>query len=375
MSLWVDKFRPRALDDLHYHEGLSARLKSLAASGDFPHMLFYGPSGAGKKTRITCTLRQLFGPGVEKLKIDQRVFLSPSKRKIEVNIVQSNFHLEITPSEAGNYDRVVIQELLKEIAQTQQVDLNAKQRFKGAAIHSPLERFCECIVDWTVVIINEADSLSRDAQAALRRTMEKYMSNMRIILCANSTSRLIAPIKSRCLLMRVAAPSDDEMQTVLTYVARRAYFDLPPEAAQEIIKDSGGNLRKAILVLEALKMQSPDLSGPLTIAKPDWETYCQKVAVLIVTEQTPARVMEIRTKFYELLSHCIPPTVILKTIAEAVVSQVDETLKAEIMHWAAFYEVRMRIGSKKIYHLEAWVVKVMSLYKQSFYQFDISEFS
>jgi replication factor C subunit 3/5 len=47
-----------------------------------------------------------------------------------------------------------------------------------------------------------------------------------------------------------------QMQTVLSYVARRAYFDLPPEAAQEIIKDSGGNLRKAILVLEALKMQS-----------------------------------------------------------------------------------------------------------------------
>ncbi|KAJ7227353.1 P-loop containing nucleoside triphosphate hydrolase protein [Mycena pura] len=355
MSLWVDKFRPRTLDDLHYHERLSARLKSLAASGDFPHMLFYGPSGAGKKTRITCTLRQLFGPGVEKLKIDQRVFLTPSKRKIEVNLVTSNFHIEITPSEAGNYDRVVIQELLKEIAQTQQVDLNAKQRFK-------------------VVIINEADSLSRDAQAALRRTMEKYMSNMRVILCANSTSRLIAPIKSRCLLMRVPAPSDSEMETVLTHVAKRAYFDLPPEVAQDIIKDSGGNMRKAVLVLEALKMQSPDLSGPLTIAKSDWESYCQKIANLIVTEQTPARVMEIRTKFYELLSHCIPPTVILKTVAEAVVSQVDETLKAEIIHWAAFYEVRMRIGSKKIYHLEAWVVKVMSLYKQSFYQFDISDF-
>jgi replication factor C subunit 3/5 len=65
-----------------------------------------------------------------------------------------------------------------------------------------------------VVVINEADSLSRDAQAALRRTMEKYMSNMRIILCANSTSRLIAPIKSRCLLMRVASPSRDEVTCV-----------------------------------------------------------------------------------------------------------------------------------------------------------------
>lgn len=66
----------------------------------------------------------------------------------------------------------------------------------------------------TVVIINEADSLTRDAQAALRRTMEKYMSNMRIILCANSTSKLIAPIKSRCLLVRVAAPTEDEVRLI-----------------------------------------------------------------------------------------------------------------------------------------------------------------
>lgn len=65
-----------------------------------------------------------------------------------------------------------------------------------------------------VVIINEADSLSRDAQAALRRTMEKYMSNMRIILCANSTSKLIAPIKSRCLLVRVAAPTVEEVSSI-----------------------------------------------------------------------------------------------------------------------------------------------------------------
>lgn len=71
-----------------------------------------------------------------------------------------------------------------------------------------------------MVIINEADSLSRDAQAALRRTMEKYMSNMRIILCANSTSRLIAPIKSRCLLIRVAAPSAEEV--FLIFIGRFA---------------------------------------------------------------------------------------------------------------------------------------------------------
>ncbi|KAF8529864.1 P-loop containing nucleoside triphosphate hydrolase protein [Gautieria morchelliformis] len=355
MALWVDKYRPRTLGDLHYHTDLSERLASLAGSGDFPHMLFYGPSGAGKKTRITATLRQLFGAGVEKLKIDQRVFVTPSKRKLDVNIVQSNFHIEITPSDVGIYDRVVIQEILKEIAQTQQVDLNAKQRFK-------------------VVIINEADSLSRDAQAALRRTMEKYMSNMRIILCANSTSKLIAPIKSRCLLVRVAAPTTKEMEIVLAYVAKKERFDLPPEAAAEIIEDCNGNMRKAILVLEALKMQSPDLTGSLSIAKPDWETYCHKVADLIIQEQTPQRVMDVRVKIYELLAHCIPPTTILKTVADRVVERVDESLKADIMHWAAIYEVRMRQGSKKIFHLEAWVIKVMSLYKHFVYGIDLTGF-
>ncbi|OBZ72352.1 Replication factor C subunit 5 [Grifola frondosa] len=356
MSLWVDKHRPRSLDELHYHEGLSARLRALAASGDFPHMLFYGPSGGGKKTRIECTLLELFGKGVEKLKIDQRVFMTPSRRKLDVNIVQSNYHIEITPSEVGTYDRVVIQEILKEIAQTQQVDLSAKQRFK-------------------VVVIHEADSLTRDAQAALRRTMEKYMSNMRIILCSNSTSKLIAPIRSRCLLMRVAAPDADEMQTVLDYVARREGFAIPEDTAREIVADANGNLRKALLVLEALKMQNTDLeSSALTIAKPDWETYCYKVADMIVQEQTPARIMEVRAKLYELLTHCIPASVVIKTIADGVVEKVDESLKADIMHWAAIYEARMRIGNKKIFHLEAWVVKVMSLYKHFFYGIDMDGF-
>ncbi|KAJ3480553.1 hypothetical protein NLI96_g8269 [Meripilus lineatus] len=355
MSLWVDFYRPKQLDGLHYHHDLSKRLRSLASSDDFPHMLFYGPSGAGKKTRIACVLRELFGKGTEKLKIDQRVFLTPSKRKLDINVVQSNYHIEITPSEAGSYDRTIIQDLLKEIAQTQQVDLSAKHRFK-------------------VVVINEADTLSRDAQAALRRTMEKYMSNMRIILCANSTSKLIAPIKSRCLLVRVAAPTTEEIVEVMKHVAKQERFGLEDEAAKEIAEDSNGNLRKALLVFEALRMQSPDLSGPLTIAKPDWETYCHKVADMIVQEQSPGRVMEVRSKLYELLSHCIPPTVILKTIAERVVDRVDESLKADIMHWAAVYELRMRVGNKKIFHLEAWVVKVMSLYKHFFYGIDMDGF-
>ena len=113
-----------------------------------------------------------------------------------------------------------------------------------------------CFVLFLVVVINEADFLSRDAQSALRRTMEKYMGNLRIILCANSTSKIIAPIRSRCLLMRVAAPSEEEMGKVLRHVAKREKFNLPTEIEQGVVREAGGNLRKALLVLEALKTQS-----------------------------------------------------------------------------------------------------------------------
>jgi replication factor C subunit 3/5 len=236
MALLVDKHRPRTLETLTYHPDLSDRLRSLAASGDFPHLLIYGPSGAGKKTRITATLRALYGPGVEKIKIDSRVFQTSSNRKLEFNIVSSNYHLEITPSDVGNYDRVVVQDLLKEVAQTQQVDLAAKQRFK-------------------VVVINEADHLTRDAQAALRRTMEKYSPNLRLILLANSTGNIIAPIRSRCLLVRVAAPTEDEIAGVLAKVGRKEGYKSCEPLEKRIAKDSGRNLRRALLMFEAVHAQ------------------------------------------------------------------------------------------------------------------------
>lgn len=97
MSLWVDKYRPATLDALHHHAAISTQLAELAAANDFPHLMFYGPSGAGKKTRIAAVLRQIYGPGAEKLKIEQKEFTTPSNKKLEVNIVSSNYHIEITP--------------------------------------------------------------------------------------------------------------------------------------------------------------------------------------------------------------------------------------------------------------------------------------
>jgi replication factor C subunit 3/5 len=230
---------------------------------------------------------------VEKIKIDSRVFTTSSSRKLEFNIVASVYHLEITPSDVGSYDRVVVQDLLKEVAQTQQVDQNARQRFK-------------------VVVINEADALTRDAQAALRRTMEKYSPNLRLILLANSTSGIIAPIRSRTLLVRVAAPTLGDIEQVLGSVGKREGWKAAPGLEARIAKESGRNLRRALLMFEAVHAMHEKVDDQTVIEMPDWEALVAQIAREIVEEHSPARILSVRSKMYDLLSHCIPATTVLK---------------------------------------------------------------
>ena len=155
MSLWVDKYRPNSLSKLDYHLEQAERLQNMVVNGNFPHLLVYGPSGAGKKTRIMALLRELYGPGVEKLRMEHQTFTvsgkiqrfsillcylaifvlqTPSNKKIEVMTVASNYHIEVNPSDAGMYDRIVVQEMIKTIAQTQQLDSHGQREFKGINI-------------------------------------------------------------------------------------------------------------------------------------------------------------------------------------------------------------------------------------------------
>ena len=198
------------------------------------------------------------------------------------------------------------------MAQTQQVDQAAKQRFK-------------------VVVINEADHLTRDAQAALRRTMEKYSPNLRLILLANSTSNIIAPIRSRTLLVRVAAPTEDEICGVLKMAAKHEKWADNQVLNKRIAAESGRNLRRALLMFEAVHAQKYDnrmsivkehllkilqnsekVTDKTAIPPPDWEALISQVADEIIAEHTPARIAQVRAKLYDLLTHCIPPTTILK---------------------------------------------------------------
>lgn len=345
MSLWVDKYRPSSLARLDYHKEQAAQLRNLVQCGDFPHLLVYGPSGAGKKTRIMCILRELYGIGVEKLRIEHQTITTPSKKKIEISTIASNYHLEVNPSDAGNSDRVVIQEMLKTVAQSQQLETSSQRDFK-------------------VVLLTEVDKLTKDAQHALRRTMEKYMSTCRLILCCNSTSKVIPPIRSRCLAVRVPAPSIEDICSVLSTVCRKEGLALPSTLARRLAEKSCRNLRKALLMCEACRVQQYPFTEDQEIPETDWEVYLRETANAIVSQQTPQRLLEVRGRLYELLTHCIPPEIIMKGLLSELLHNCDGQLKGEVAQMAAYYEHRLQLGSKAIYHLEAFVAKFMALYKK-----------
>src|SRR5579859_2871740 len=107
-----------------------------------------------------------------------------------------------------------------------------------------------------VVVINEADNLTRDAQSALRRTMEKYSPNIRLILIANSSTKILAPIRSRCLLVRVSAPNQEDIVKVLKNVVTAENLgNVAPGVLEQIAGESRRNLRRALLMLEAVYAQ------------------------------------------------------------------------------------------------------------------------
>jgi replication factor C subunit 3/5 len=81
-------------------------------------------------------------------------------------------------------------------------------------------------------------------------------------------------------------------------------------------------------------------------------------------ERSPQRILQVRAKLYDLLTHCIPATVILKTLTFRLVAQIDDALKADVVRWSAFYEHRIKTGSKVIFHLEAFVAKFMRIFEQ-----------
>lgn len=117
-------------------------------------------------------------------------------------------------------------------------------------------------------------------------------------------------------------------------------------------------------MLEACKVQKYPFTKTQEVPEIDWQRFLNETANQILTEQTPARLEQVRDRLYELLSQGIPPDVIFKGLVQVLTKSCDIDIKAEILSFASLYEWRMQLGSKQIFHLEAFVAHFMSTYKK-----------
>ncbi len=211
-ALWTEKYRPKTLDEIQDQEEIVSRLKEFVKTGTMPHCLFAGPPGTGKTTAALCLAHDLFGTRFP------------------------DVFMELNASDERGIE--VVRTTVKEFARMASL---SSVRFK-------------------ILVLDEADNMTGDAQHALRRTMEKYTDTCRFILCCNYSGRIIEPIQSRCALFRFTPLSEERVVDHLGHIAENEGLKITHEGLKSVMEVAEGDLRKGINALQAASSMSKTVS-------------------------------------------------------------------------------------------------------------------
>ena len=201
-EIWTEKYRPKNLDEVIGQRHVTERLKAYVETKNMPHLLMTGPAGTGKTTCSLAMAREMFG-----------------------DEWKGNF-IELNASDERGID--VVRGKIKEFART-----------------APLGN-----AEFKIVFMDEADALTSDAQAALRRTMEKYSKICRFILSCNYSSKIIDPIQSRCAVFRFKPLSKDDVKGFLMRIVTNENVKIDDEALDALVHVARGDMRRAVNSLQ-----------------------------------------------------------------------------------------------------------------------------
>ncbi|KAI4292637.1 replication factor C subunit 3/5 [Pancytospora philotis] len=347
--LWIEKHRPKTFAEITTHAEVVRKLQTYTLES-VPNIVFHGQPGHNRRTILYALVGHLFGQQTE-LK-QKSMEIKHNSTTISVSYLESDEVISITPSDYGNRDRLVVQSIIKEMAQTRPI-----LSMFGAHRHSV-----------KIIVINQAESLSRDAQAALRRTMEVYSSHFRIFMICTEVSRLMEPIRSRALFFRVRGFTQAEIVAICGAVVTRESYSLDHAALADIAANANGNMQRALCLCEmhCLNTAGKDVKKAkvdLANYRLEWEAQIEAVVALVRNQPRVENFAKIRKELYALLVACISPSVILLRMARALESSGFATSK-KIAEAALRYDERIKTGSKHLLHLEAFAAAAMYLYAQ-----------
>ena len=211
-EIWIEKYRPSNLSEVVGQTPITSRLKNYVKERSMPHLLFAGPAGTGKTTCALALARELFG-----------------------ELWKHNLH-ELNASDERGID--VVRGKIKEFARTAPL---GEDGFK-------------------IIFLDEADALTGAAQAALRRTMEKYSRSCRFVMSCNFSSKIIDPIQSRCAVFRFRPLKAEDVERYLKFVAVKEELNIDKEAYESLTYLAQGDLRRAINGLQMAAAANVDIT-------------------------------------------------------------------------------------------------------------------